>query len=1812
MSETLIGKMAAIFVVSLLAFSSVSLVASGSNEEQDQEDVSNGEIFFGEALNEESKNLGLGIFDDANRVNPDMPTPVLTMAEGGFSPGREVDEDGDLILGKSKVLLVDDDAENWMSGPWIEASHIATALNDGGYAYDVFRAGRWNAVNKELPSGQAGVDLVNDYEVVIWYSGWNTDILSSNEQDVLRKYLTRSDDGDCSKYDKESSESFCTDNRNIFVSTQMSDWLDYRAGAFMNEMMHAETSLSSYLVVDGTSNPMQGEVGSIFEDQQFDTDTAGVHYLDRPCGNKATDNTATGAFIMDVRKDAIDGHKYHAVQFPKEGAIGVTQTHKSFLFADEIGVFNLREDRAAIFQEILDWMDVSKAEQTNVDIGISELVIPNDSLYWRSVEANVPVDLKVTVTNYGLLPQGHTAVKLKLKNEFGQVLFDSTFDTRAFPVGHAMNVPDSIQPGQSVVFTFNFSNDEYQRIYDKLDPQDARNVMFTSAGMDRIAVQVVHTGDQLSSNDYVQADVGVGKWIENAEGPDEVGPSVDYMDTDDNTVGSVTSHDGMNVHAVHSYDMDADGCGWAVDAETCLASGGTLNKTKRSVYHQGDHAFGFFNKNGWEKSNSDGTCVWGTDSLSDTGCPKFSPQPNQDDAFVSPTMDFSAMEEVVIGILYTGCMESGDYYKMQITKDGVNWNNVLQRNGGCYGEGDWYLHGGSNSKYQGYSLASTYFGTDDTANIKWRIQFDGDNDENTESGSRPYSGWFIDQIVFRGTERITRDVAVGDITVDSEFSVKNDEGDQTERYREINATIINAGEKSWPNFGVEMTITNLQGTDMSGMMDIADTDNIVTIPELPAATSDGGKVNPVFYGDITKDASEDKVFSLFRCPEANTYYVKVKALAPKDFFPWNNTKIFTFRVFDTFFDDDADGTSLDWTLVERVAADGLNTWSVRTVGTNAYSGDRVWAYGKEDGWNKENPTTVAGRDDSLITQDEYDRGAEFDKDVNVDLRAAFKPILSFAIKYDLAVGDRLEVRAATDFDSDQRLSSGTWTVLKTYTESCTCTWNSVDDEQWVIEELSLEAFEGFQTWIDFRVVTVAGGGNGVMLDDIMVIGNEYRNNLGVDSVVTERYSASGETHDLSVTVRGIGLEPQSGIVVTSVIRDSNNVRVWPAGPSNQFNYFTIPVALAKGETFTVNTATAGSEWTWGSGLAPGIYKLEVQAWRGNEQDVNDENPVDNVQTMTIVLGAALLTGDQWTMGSGWSSGSYVWNGQTDGYLTSDEFVLWNSKPFLVVEADYDLTKASVKAQVRSGTANWYDIKWRANDQLSTLYTIPGQANLTTLPDTWTGSSAFDNSTTHTFFADLASVNYLDDGTGKIQDKFIGQEMQIRLSGIVEDDGSAMNHFTAFYPSVFGLDSYSVDVKKVSPTTQNAQPSVGTADGTMLDKVEVPYVVEVSNFGAASDALVVDFVITAPASTFVKLADGTSAVLDSILQQGSNTVVAIKPISGGKWGGLNLDPERDDPAGGDNTAYIAESGAVTWPSGKNDPGVDTPFTSTGWKIINPTKSKWDSVEGKPDTPGPGDMVSPGKVSAVSVLVQVGYASWAIPGTYGIQADAKSWSDYDNTFTELDSDGQATMIIARPDLSIDTDTVKYTSHATGYGESGVGWVKKSGCEGSATGINCVEDPYFSFMFQVLNSGTETVGSFKVGLLDIDGNTLSGIQVGLKWTNSGWEIDPAATSAEGAEIITVDSKNYIFFKATASQLDMSEGPGDQVKGTYTFYLAVDTEGVVKESNENNNEFAITITAVKEVNTVPSFSLSVLGMSLSGLLAALGISLRQKREEE
>ena len=78
---------------------------------------------------------------------------------------------------------------------------------------------------------------------------------------------------------------------------------------------------------------------------------------------------------------------------------------------------------------------------------------------------------------------------------------------------------------------------------------------------------------------------------------------------------------------------------------------------------------------------------------------------------------------------------------------------------------------------------------------------------------RAATGWYIDEIIFRGTEKITRDLAMTDLTVREEGFIVKSKSDDLQR--EINATVLNAGEASWTDLPVIFSAPNRQGEDLT-------------------------------------------------------------------------------------------------------------------------------------------------------------------------------------------------------------------------------------------------------------------------------------------------------------------------------------------------------------------------------------------------------------------------------------------------------------------------------------------------------------------------------------------------------------------------------------------------------------------------------------------------------------------------------------------------------------------------------------------------------------------------------------------------------------------------------------------------------------------------------------------------------------------------------------------------------------------------------------------------------------------------------------
>ena len=1127
------------------------------------------------------------------------------------------------------------------------------------------------------------------------------------------------------------------------------------------------------------------------------------------------------------------------------------------------------------------------------DLGIDSIGVEEDSDYWNLVEALIPKDITVTVTNYGQESVNHVVVNLKIKNIEGKVQYNNTFDSRAFPEGHP-TYTEGLDTDESLTFTFNKTNDAYQREYDDRDVNRARHSIFILSGLSYIQAGIVFEEDQNPDNDYLRKDVEVAKWIENAELPEnESGQSVWFGDTDDNGADSL---DHVNMHRAYDFDHDADGCEWARDC-----TGGTSNTTAAFT---GDYAVGTFNSYGWFKEGADpDDCDW--DEFGDDDCPKFTTEPNQDDYVMSPPLDLSGMEDLTLGFVYRGNLDEGDVVRIQISKDGgASWTNLEWNATSDNTDWDW--------EAKDIEISANYYGSDDTDSVRIRIQQDSDDDAITECGGAPCSMFFIDSIMLKGKEKVTRDLAVTDITVRSEsFRVHSQEYSSD---REINATVLNAGTAWWSDTPVKFTVTDLQGEDWSSYL----SDDMIWLSTLAGESS---------YGNVDDGGHEDQteLFVKFNTPAANTYYLRVEVLAPagKDFFPDNNTMTVMFRIFDTFFYDNVDDGEYTYTQFHRNGTSNefhdVDVSDDSSLGF-AQSGTLVWRY-----FEASTDAYDAGADDSMVTPDTCTRNIDGDDvtDVCVDLRAAFKPLLRFSIKWDFAADDRMEVRATTDFNSGNG-SFGTWTVLKTY-EGTSGDWANSD---WIEEEINLEGFEGYQTWIDFRVVSNVGGGRGVLLDDVMVIGNEYENNLGIVEVNTPEYAVLGEEYDLEIVVQSMGLNPQEDVYVYAQILADDGTRVWPSDQS--WNYYQIQTTLDKGDTFTVNPGSAGSSWRWGDDLEFGNYILHVEVWRDGEASVPDENPTRNTYehfieyvdepsanlppTATIDSispSPARFDAEVTFSGSGSDSDgtvvAYEWTSSRDGFLSD--------------EVDFSITGLSVGNHTIHFRVQDNDGDWSSSNNTGAITTLGIYPNLlpTALIDSVVPSSVrFDAEVTFNGTGSDSDGTVVAYEWHSSQDGFLSDEEDFSITGF-----SVGNHTIHFrvQDNDGEWSSWSTAELDVYP---NAPPA-GTIDSIEPSSAEEGTNVSFSGTGSDSDGTIVAYLWESTIDGEIGTDEDFSS---SSLSLGHHDITFLVQDNDGMWSSLQGSDENGSFPGVSGLWIYAVPMAIAGSDTAVEPGDSVQFSGAG--------------------------------------------------------------------------------------------------------------------------------------------------------------------------------------------------------------------------------------------------------------------------------------------
>ena len=1851
-----IGKVSSIFVAALMVFTTFA-ASAGSDTTQDYN--TDQEVALYEMIND-SQGVALGFAPDEVLGVYDRDIPQVSFANGRtteleqhwaqdyYGDGVYADQEADgwfypakQPAGDAKILVIDDVSDFDYLSALTTQQYVLSSLNQAGYSYDVFQAGNRGLDARHFPYGDAGLSILDDYEAIIWNCAENYNCIepgemtmSDSESLILQFYL----DGECG-----DGDGTCTTNRNMLLMTQNMDVVfQYNSAKAYGIDMDNDGSLndesdlipryfktetccwagnyfSGQYVWGGTSVPMTSESGSIFDDAGYASLSSNGRAWEypswpggfRPCDLAAaqcTDITGNpvsqGSLIFDYyageTNERGDGKEYdwHAVEYDGD-------FYNTFLFAEEPSVFDTDGDRLAFFTTIMDFFGVSAdGGAAEVDLSITGVSMPVQcclGTQWnpRQIEADTPMNVEVEVTNNGFLTRESVSASLELVNEFDQTMYSITLSTSAFAgmTGHAMNIGEGLLPGDSVMFTFNAANYGIQNSFDGgsaigYDP------MFTSSGFDKAFVTASDASDSFASNDHMMLDSTVARIVDSGEPVDALTGATAEFGADASEWGGNYDYT-LEARRVSDFDEDQDGC-WADNPdtetdETCqprVGQGydiGTDNWTRlasvqNAPFHQElyQYGFSFTSKEGWYKDseymndNVDGNCDYDDsatterangDTDSDDDCIKFAPPAGIYQWVEFSTMDLSAMEEVVMHAWFKMCQAHDSALVWQISNDGGGtwdtfwvWDESIWS---CLGM-NWWGHLGSLYQYNwlGANMPGTYYG--DETNYQTKVRFvninaDDDEDLNgdgyapeemTECDSVCVSygayaeegqgivGHAFDQFRVQGSEKISRDVSVIGISVRDKGFLIEDEPTGQDKDRELNVTVQNLGTKAYEVMPIELTVTDMQGNDVTSQL----TRDGVQLGS--PAVLDISLSGEQTYGNVEENPDDTGLFMKFTAIEPNTYTLTATAVPGDDQIPTNNALSATFRILDSFFLDDGqeDGSVYNtWFEVKRnSASDVFADYEVKNSAgqCNSYLHTcKAWFYGDV---SASGPSGYGPNGDySFISPSSFDRdgsGTAYGDDTAIDLRAAFDPILTFGYMTDLGNGDRMEVRATAegvDNSNDEYWDTISWDVLAEFTGS-----TPAFPYVWSEAEIDLSSYAGEIIHIDFRVITDGSDeGDGIALDEIAVLGNEYANNIGISGVDTASLSAANEAHDLSITVTNRGTVTQDGS--TDIIRVSADIfavgddmtPVWSADP------FTVPVEMAKGDSYTVSSANAapGSGWMWGADLDPGIYNLVVSAELNRNDGAADEDASDNSGSSTLMLGATLM--DACNYGD-----------------SCDGFDPWNSDPYLVVSASYDMAGEVSMDVCVDGTC--HDV----NNQYTGGESFYGDGTA------WSGTGS------GTYWARLGDVT---DSDGN---KLINTDAMNSNDWSIEFDGDDAGFAATAY--VLGLNQYEMDVTGMSGSGSKAVPTSATGLSTA-----VPFEVTVRNLGASSDQAVVNFAAQFPSGSQISMSDGEVANLYYIGEDGSDTVVAIQPPLG-FWGADSSDPRNGN---GDNTAFIDASGVVTWPSGSMSQEA-----AHGWDISNPSKSSWGFD--KPLAGPASGVIAPGDGMSMTIDVTAGLAEWAPPGTYSLQADACTWATYSQSQGTCDgqfqdSDGQADMIIDKPDLSI--GSFSWTMSAFGYVSDGQ-WVKQSGPEG---------DSLFHFEAEILNDGTETVGIVTVGIESALG--LTGVQIGLTWTGDGWATDGSYSSF-------IDADGHLHFAASAYELGI-DGPAEgQGRSEYSFNVFVDCLFAVDESNEGNNKKAFTITAVRQVVTTPSFGITALSMMVSGLIAAVGISLRNRREED
>lgn len=161
-----------------------------------------------------------------------------------------------------------------------------------------------------------------------------------------------------------------------------------------------------------------------------------------------------------------------------------------------------------------------------------------------------------------------------------------------------------------------------------------------------------------------------------------------------------------------------------------------------------------------------------------------------------------------------------------------------------------------------------------------------------------------------------------------------------------------------------------------------------------------------------------------------------------------------------------------------------------------------------------------------------------------------------------------------------------------------------------------------------------------------------------------------------------------------------------------------------------------------------------------------------------------------------------------------------------------------------------------------------------------------------------------------------------------------------------------------------------------------------------------------------------------------------------------------------------------------------------------------------------------------------------------------------------------------------------------------------------LNSKSEGTLTFKFEIINSGPVSPSeSFKVGFLDSNFQKVGPFtQIVWNDTKQNWRIleinsgeEVTLTTFQESRLLTSGTITWFYLTMPIRALGILYDNIQTASSSYGYYLVVDLDDSIDETDENNNLVYLQIKAVRQVKGIPSFYLSHIYILMTGIVACL-----------